>query len=91
MTVSAHNLLFKMLKALSALPVIWPLEYSASFLVALLSGSQMFAKSLCVLKKSHSPTNDLISFLRYGILAVFTALSLSFPGLMPTGVNRSPK
>jgi hypothetical protein len=66
-----------------ALPVMGPLMYSESFLVALLSGSQILAKSLmCALKKLHNPIKDLISSFVAGIFAFSTAFSLSLPGFI---------
>jgi hypothetical protein len=81
---SEHNIVFRFSNASLALPVIGPLEYSESFRVALFNGSQILAKSLmCVLKKLHKPTKDLISSFDSGIFTFSTAFSLSFPGLMP--------
>jgi hypothetical protein len=59
---SVHNIVLSMLNASKAFPEMGSFVYSASFLVALFSGSQILAKSLmCVQKKLHSPTKDLIS------------------------------
>jgi hypothetical protein len=81
---SEHSIVIRVSKASSALPVIEPFEYSESFLAALFSGSQILAKSLIgILKKLHKPTNDLISSFDVKIFAFSTALSLSFPGVMP--------
>ena len=89
---SEHNNALRVSNASNGLPVIGPFVYSESLRVALFNGSQILAKSLMwVLKKLHRPTNDLISSLEDGILAVSTAFSLSLPGLMPVGVNLNPR
>ena len=89
---SVINRFLKMWKALRASPVIGPLTYGESFLVALFKGSQILLKSLIwVLKKLHNPTKDLISDLEVGILAFSTAFSLSLPGIIPSGVSLKPR
>ena len=43
---SEHNIVCRSVNASKGLPVIGPLMYSESFLVALFNGSQILAKSL---------------------------------------------
>ncbi len=65
-----HSNVLRVSNASNGFPVIGPFVYSESFRVALFSGSQILAKSfMCVLKKLHIPTKDLISSLVAGILA----------------------
>ncbi len=69
-----------------------PPLYPESFWVSLNSGAAITAKSLmCVRKKLHNPTKDLIVLTSAGALAVWIALSLFLPGLMPSGVRVNPR
>ncbi len=52
------------------------------------NGAAIRAKSLmCVLKKLHNPTKDQMVLMSVGGLGSFMALSLFFPGLIPSGVR----
>ncbi len=69
-----------------------PPLYPESFRVSLNSGAEITAKSLmCVWKKLHNPTKDLIVLTSAGALAVWIALSLLLPGLIPSGVSVNPR
>jgi len=46
---------------------------------------------MCVLKKLHTPTKDMIVFTSVGGFASLMAISLFFPGLTPSGVSVKPK
>ncbi len=91
-TGSEINFFCKLMKASMAaggrgLPL-----YPESFRVSLNSGAAVTAKSLmCILKKLHRPMKDQIVLTSLGGLAVWMALSLFFPGLIPSGVKVKPK
>ncbi len=69
-----------------------PPLYPESFPMSLNNGAAITAKSLmCVQKKLHNPTKVQIVLTSLGAFAVWIALSLFFPGLIPSGVRVKPR
>ena len=69
-----------------------PRFHLASFLVSAANGAETIAKFLTWLrKKLHNPKNCRTSLMLAGGKVLATALSLSRPGLIPSGVNRNPR
>ena len=61
-------------------------------ILSLNSGVAITAKSLMLVwKKLHNPTKDRIILTSAGAMAVWIALSLFLPGLMPSGVRVKPR